>query len=113
MTPSLLWSLPTGVLCPARLPQPCSVHHLLSRYLDISSVPRRSFFELLACFSRHELEREKLLEFISAQGQEEMHAYCSRPRRTILEVWVGFMCCPVWWGNEYAQAVQSGTDGVG
>lgn len=65
------------------------MHHLLSRYLDISSVPRRSFFELLACFSRHELEREKLLEFISAQGQEEMHAYCSRPRRTILEVWVG------------------------
>ncbi|XP_049637934.1 NADPH-dependent diflavin oxidoreductase 1 [Suncus etruscus] len=79
-----------GVLCPARLPQPCSVHHLLLRYLDISSVPRRSFFELLACFSRHELEREKLLEFISAQGQEEMHEYCSRPRRTILEVLCDF-----------------------
>lgn len=79
-----------GVLCPARLPQPCSVHHLLSRYLDISSVPRRSFFELLACFSHHELEREKLLEFISAQGQEEMHTYCSRPRRTILEVLCDF-----------------------
>ncbi|XP_014637842.1 PREDICTED: NADPH-dependent diflavin oxidoreductase 1 isoform X2 [Ceratotherium simum simum] len=75
-----------GVPRPARLPQPCSVRHLVSRYLDIASVPRRSFFELLACLSPHELEREKLLEFSSAQGQEELCEYCSRPRRTILEV---------------------------
>ncbi|XP_004613420.2 NADPH-dependent diflavin oxidoreductase 1 isoform X1 [Sorex araneus] len=79
-----------GVSCPARLPQPCSVHHLLSRYLDIASVPRRSFFELLACLSPHELEREKLLEFSSAQGQEELYEYCNRPRRTIVEVLCDF-----------------------
>ncbi|XP_069333249.1 NADPH-dependent diflavin oxidoreductase 1 isoform X7 [Eulemur rufifrons] len=79
-----------GVPCPPRLPQPCSVRHLVSRYLDIASVPRRSFFELLACLSAHELEREKLLEFSSAQGQEELHEYCSRPRRTILEVLCDF-----------------------
>ncbi|XP_045418032.1 NADPH-dependent diflavin oxidoreductase 1 isoform X1 [Lemur catta] len=79
-----------GVPCPPRLPQPCSVRHLVSQYLDIASVPRRSFFELLACLSAHELEREKLLEFSSAQGQEELHEYCSRPRRTILEVLCDF-----------------------
>ncbi|KAM5330720.1 NADPH-dependent diflavin oxidoreductase 1 isoform 1-T1 [Glossophaga mutica] len=71
---------------PERLPQPCSVWHLVSKYLDIASVPRRSFFELLACLSPHELEREKLLEFSSASGQEALHEYCSRPRRTALEV---------------------------
>lgn len=75
-----------GVPCPARLPQPCSVWHLVSHYLDIASVPRRSFFELLACLSPHELEREKLLYFSSPQGQEELYAYCNRPRRTVLEV---------------------------
>lgn len=65
--------------------------HLVSQYLDIASVPRRSFFELLACLSPHALEREKLLEFSSARGQEELWEYCNRPRRTILEVglWVG------------------------
>ncbi|KAM9207596.1 NADPH-dependent diflavin oxidoreductase 1 isoform 4-T4 [Dugong dugon] len=78
------------VSCPARLPQPCSMHHLASRYLDITSVPRRSFFELLAGLSPDELEQEKLLEFGSAQGQEGLHDYCSRPRRTILEVLCDF-----------------------
>lgn len=72
-----------------QLPQPCSVRRLVSQYLDITSVPRRSFFELLACLSPHKLEREKLLEFSSAQGQEELCEYCSRPRRTVLEVRVG------------------------
>ncbi|XP_012639928.1 NADPH-dependent diflavin oxidoreductase 1 isoform X2 [Microcebus murinus] len=79
-----------GVPCPPGLPQPCSVQHLVTQYLDIASVPRRSFFELLACLSAHELEREKLLEFSSAQGQEELHEYCSRPRRTVLEVLCDF-----------------------
>ncbi|XP_060269686.1 NADPH-dependent diflavin oxidoreductase 1 isoform X2 [Ovis aries] len=75
-----------GVTCPAQLPQPCSMRRLVSQYLDIASVPRRSFFELLACLSPHELEREKLREFSSAQGQEELCEYCTRPRRTALEV---------------------------
>nr|XP_045015660.1 NADPH-dependent diflavin oxidoreductase 1 isoform X1 [Jaculus jaculus] len=79
-----------GVPCPPGLPQPCSVRHLVSQYLDIASVPRRSFFELLACLSPHELEREKLLEFSSARGQEELYEYCNRPRRTILEVLCDF-----------------------
>ncbi|XP_037349979.1 NADPH-dependent diflavin oxidoreductase 1 [Talpa occidentalis] len=79
-----------GVPRPARLPQPCSVRHLVSRYLDIASVPRRSFFELLACLSPHQLEREKLLELSSAQGQEQLLSYCTRPRRTTLEVLCDF-----------------------
>nr|KAF6486099.1 NADPH dependent diflavin oxidoreductase 1 [Rousettus aegyptiacus] len=78
------------VSCPERLPQPCSVRHLVSQYLDIASVPRRSFFELLACLSPHELERDKLLELSSAAGQEELSEYCSRPRRTALEVLCDF-----------------------
>ncbi|XP_041098613.1 NADPH-dependent diflavin oxidoreductase 1 isoform X2 [Polyodon spathula] len=71
---------------PARLPQPCSVRFLLERFLDISSVPKRSFFELLGAFATNELEREKLVELSSMQGQEELHSYCTRPRRTALEV---------------------------
>uniref|UniRef100_A0A8D0XD01 NADPH-dependent diflavin oxidoreductase 1 n=1 Tax=Sus scrofa TaxID=9823 RepID=A0A8D0XD01_PIG len=88
--PHSLPSPAAGVPCPERLPQPCSVRRLVSQYLDISSVPRRSFFELLACLSPHELEREKLLELSSARGQEELCEYCTRPRRTILEVLCDF-----------------------
>uniref|UniRef100_A0A8C5HE89 NADPH-dependent diflavin oxidoreductase 1 n=1 Tax=Gouania willdenowi TaxID=441366 RepID=A0A8C5HE89_GOUWI len=75
---------------PARLPQPCTVRHLVETYLDISAVPRRSFFELLSTVATNELEREKLLEFSSAAGQDELHSYCNRPRRTALEVLADF-----------------------
>ncbi|KFR03211.1 NADPH-dependent diflavin oxidoreductase 1 [Opisthocomus hoazin] len=74
-----------GTSLPALLPQPCTIRHLVTHYLDISCVPRRSFFELLSYFSTNELEREKLQEFSSAQGQEELYSYCNRPRRTTLE----------------------------
>ncbi|KAI3361997.1 hypothetical protein L3Q82_012200, partial [Scortum barcoo] len=75
---------------PARLPQPCTVRHLVKSYLDIAAVPRRSFFELLSTFATNELEKEKLLEFSSAAGQDELHSYCNRPRRTALEVLADF-----------------------
>ncbi|NXX44974.1 NDOR1 oxidoreductase, partial [Tricholaema leucomelas] len=75
-----------GTALPALLPQPCSVRHLVTHYLDICCVPRRSFFHLLACCSPSPLEREKLQELSSAQGQEELYSYCNRPRRTTLEV---------------------------
>ncbi|NXR62762.1 NDOR1 oxidoreductase, partial [Rhadina sibilatrix] len=74
-----------GTALPPLLPQPCTIQYLVTHYLDISCVPRRSFFELLAYFSTNELEREKLQEFSSAQGQEELYSYCNRPRRTTLE----------------------------
>lgn len=78
-----------GTSLPPLLPQPCTIRHLVTHYLDISCVPRRSFFELLSYFSTNELEREKLQEFSSAQGQEELYSYCNRPRRTTLEVGLG------------------------
>ncbi|KAM4527105.1 NADPH-dependent diflavin oxidoreductase 1 [Odontesthes bonariensis] len=75
---------------PARLPRPCTVRHLVESYLDIAAVPRRSFFELLSTFATNELEREKLAEFSSAAGQDELLSYCNRPRRTALEVLADF-----------------------
>ncbi|XP_018588484.2 NADPH-dependent diflavin oxidoreductase 1 [Scleropages formosus] len=75
---------------PARLPRPCTIRQLVESFLDIASVPRRSFFELLMSFATNELEAEKLAEFSSAQGQEELYSYCNRPRRTALEVLADF-----------------------
>ncbi|CAF96712.1 unnamed protein product, partial [Tetraodon nigroviridis] len=75
---------------PCRIPQPCTMRSLVESFLDISSVPRRSFFELLSTFATNELEREKLVEFSSPAGQEELYSYCNRPRRTALEVLADF-----------------------
>ncbi|XP_060075964.1 NADPH-dependent diflavin oxidoreductase 1-like [Ylistrum balloti] len=75
-----------NIALPHTLPDVCTVEYLLRHYLDINSVPRRSFFELLVYFADNELEKEKLEEFCTAEGQEELYSYCNRVRRTILEV---------------------------
>jgi sulfite reductase alpha subunit-like flavoprotein len=41
---------------------------------------------LLSNFTTSDLEKEKLIEFSTPEGQEELYNYCNRPRRTILEV---------------------------
>ena len=59
----------TDIPLPHQLPQPCSIKHLVEHYLDIQGVPRRYFFELLSHFTTSDLEKEKLQEFCSAEGQ--------------------------------------------
>ncbi|XP_061164721.1 NADPH-dependent diflavin oxidoreductase 1-like [Saccostrea echinata] len=75
-----------NVPLPSQLPNPCSIGYLVQHYLDINSVPRRSFFEFMALFSSNDLEKEKLHEFCTPEGQEELYSYCNRVKRSILEV---------------------------
>lgn len=102
----------SGTPLPVHLPQPCTIRHLVTHYLDITCIPRRSFFELLSSFSPNDLEQEKLQEFSSAQGQEDLYAYCNRPRRTTLEVgrsqgsvesWLSLGVCD--WGESFPKAM--------
>lgn len=37
-------------------------------------------------FADNELEKEKLTEFCTPEGQEDLFSYCNRPKRNILEV---------------------------
>lgn len=71
---------------PSKIPSPCSIRWLVTNYLDINCVPRRSFFELLKYHAEDEMEKEKLEEFCTPQGQEELYSYCNRVKRTILEI---------------------------
>jgi len=72
------------------LPQPCTVRRAVQTYFDIQSIPRRHFFELLVHFTTDETEKEKFVEFDTAEGQQELYEYCNRPRRNILEVLYDF-----------------------
>ena len=52
----------------ARIPRQTTLRELFSRYLDVTAVPRRSFFTMLRRFAKSELEAEKLDEFCSVEG---------------------------------------------
>ena len=66
------------------------VQSLLTRYLDISGIPQRSFFEQLARFAGSGEEREKLLELSCGEGSDLFVDYCTRERRTYTEVLADF-----------------------
>lgn len=72
------------------IPDGTTLEDLVRFYLDIQSVPKRSFFEYLWPFSNDKLERDKLREFATTEGQEELYDYCIRPKRTILETLMDF-----------------------
>ena len=59
---------------------------LLTDYLDIMAIPRRSFFAQIAHFSSDEMHKERLLEFTVPEYVDEYYDYATRSRRSILEV---------------------------
>jgi len=50
-------------------PHQCTVREFVTKHLNINGVPRRYFWELLSQFTDDDLEREKLQEFCTAEGQ--------------------------------------------
>ncbi|PVD21503.1 hypothetical protein C0Q70_17301 [Pomacea canaliculata] len=80
-----------NVPLPSSLPQPCSIACVVCTYFDFCSVPRRSFFEMLLQFAEDDIEREKLQEFCTPEGQDARFSYCNRVRRTIMEVMQDFL----------------------
>lgn len=63
-----------------------TVRSLLTRCVDIMSVPRRSFFALAANFASDSYQKARLLEFTDPRYLDELYDYTTRPRRSVLEV---------------------------
>ncbi|CAE6384175.1 unnamed protein product [Rhizoctonia solani] len=80
-------SLPLGYPGPNT---PTTLRSLITKHADINSVPRKSFVELLAHFTKDQMETDKLHEFCTAEGLDDLFDYTTRVRRTILEVLLEF-----------------------
>ncbi|XP_011196040.2 NADPH-dependent diflavin oxidoreductase 1 [Zeugodacus cucurbitae] len=74
------------------MPVPLAYAHpvnigMLAKYIwDLSACPNQRAFELLSLNCEDEMEKEKLEEFASIEGLDDLINYVNRPRRTILEV---------------------------
>jgi len=75
---------------PLVLQQNLTLGKIVEQYWDLNFKPRRSTMYTLSLISENELEKEKLCEFGSSIGQEELYDYVNRPRRNILEVLADF-----------------------
>ncbi|KAK6532700.1 NAPDH-dependent diflavin reductase [Arthrobotrys megalospora] len=65
---------------------PTTLRTLLTHHLDITAIPRRSFFTFCASFTTDETHKERLIDFTNPLYAEELYDYTTRPRRSILEV---------------------------
>ena len=72
---------------------------LLTDYLDIKSIPRRSFFSTIAHYTNDPMQKERLLEFTSPEYVDEFWDYTTRPRRSILEVLDEFHTVRIPWDH--------------
>lgn len=70
---------------PPHLRKPMSLETIATQLWDINAIPRPRTFELMSLNCANELEKEKLLEFTTPEGQQDLYAYANRPRRTVLE----------------------------
>lgn len=74
-----------------------TLRHLLTRHLDITAIPRRSFFSLISHFTNDQFHKDRLIEFSQPQYIDELYDYTTRPRRSILEVLQEFDSVKIPW----------------
>ncbi|KAK8202172.1 NAPDH-dependent diflavin reductase [Zalaria obscura] len=79
-----------------------TIRSLLTNYLDILSIPRRSFFGQLAFFAKEGNEdeayqKERILELANPELIDELWDYTTRPKRTILEIMPDFTSIKIPW----------------
>ncbi|KAJ7220021.1 hypothetical protein GGX14DRAFT_432806 [Mycena pura] len=89
-TPFRITHLMTDQSLPELMGEAVTPRTLFAQHLDFNSVPRRTFFNYLRYFTADELENEKLEEFLSREGADDLYEYCYRVRRTIREVLADF-----------------------
>lgn len=82
---------------------PMTLKYLLIHHLDLTAIPRRSFFSVIAHFTRDQFHKERLLEFTKPDYIDEYFDYATRPRRSILEVLQEFESVKIPW--QWAAAV--------
>lgn len=74
------------ILAPDVLKKPHTLREIALQFWDLSAKPKPRSLEVLSYNCENELEKEKLLELGSLEGQEDWLNYVNRPRRTIVEV---------------------------
>ena len=70
---------------------------LLTEHLDLTAIPRRSFFSLISHFTDDRFHKDRLLEFTKPEYIDELYDYTTRPRRSILEVLQEFDSVKIPW----------------
>lgn len=74
------------------IPNPLTLRNCARNLFDLQSIPSRYFFELLSKFTEDQLEKEKFVEFTTAEGQQvELDWTCTSFWRLLIDRFVRFL----------------------
>ncbi|CAL6300932.1 unnamed protein product [Bathycoccus prasinos] len=74
---------------------PCTVHDALEKYIDITSVPRKSFLRALAECCTNDDEKDRLLFLSSRDGKEQFQTEITDERPTLLTLLRTYPSCSI------------------
>jgi NADPH-ferrihemoprotein reductase len=74
---------------------PCSVRDALEKYIDITSVPRKSFLRALAECCTNDDEKDRLLFLSSRDGKEQFQTEITDERPTLLTLLRTYPSCSI------------------
>ncbi|KAI6247973.1 NADPH-dependent diflavin oxidoreductase 1 [Erysiphe necator] len=80
-----------------------TLRQLLINNLDITAIPKRQFFEVIAHYTENPTHKERLLELANPIFTDDFYDYTTRPRRSILEVLEDFSSVQLPW--QYATSI--------
>jgi sulfite reductase alpha subunit-like flavoprotein len=85
-------------MVPGLYPSPrTTIRNLLTHNLDITAIPKRSFFDFISHQTSDLIHRARLSEFSNPAYTDEFFDYATRPRRSILEVLQDFPSVRIPW----------------
>lgn len=87
---------PAPIDCPLQYPL-LTLRSLLMEHLDITAIPRRSFFSSVSNYTNDATQKERLQEFADPQFLDEYFDYATRPRRSIIEILQEFDTVKIPW----------------
>eukprot|EP00127_Corallochytrium_limacisporum_P000616 Clim_evm15s22 gene=Clim_evmTU15s22 len=75
---------------PPGMPRTLTQREVLEGWLDVFSMPRRHFFEVLSFFATNPMQRERLVELSASDGQQDLLLYMTRMKRNVYECLMDF-----------------------
>jgi sulfite reductase alpha subunit-like flavoprotein len=91
------------------MPHKLSCLELCTWYLDLTAVPKRYFYEILAQSCTNAKEKERLMDLLTPEYADDLYRYSTRERRTFLEVLCDFPSAniPLHWLIELIPRIQA------
>ena len=78
---------------PGNIPMPCTIEEVFFKFLEIRTIPKKSFLRMLSEYTGHPGEKRRLQELCSKQGGEDYGKFVRGPAISLMDLLRVFPSC--------------------